>query len=394
MHYIESKRDRNDLEGRGSLIVHKPIHVAQIMGRMMGGGVEATIMNHYRFLDHEQVQFDFIVQDDSDNIPVKDISTAGGHIYTVPSYKDLPRYIKTCERLFNKIHPDIVHSNMNALSVFPLRAAKHAGVPIRIAHSHSTDNPNEFIKTAAKTLLRPFSKVYPTHLVACGSLSAEWLFGKKAVKNDNVHYIRNAIDLQRFVFNGAKRKELRESIGISDDQFVVGQIGRFSAQKNQTFSVDVLQRLIQVTPNAVLVFLGIGDTMETVREKVTKLGLERHVRFMGLRHDANFWYSAFDTLLFPSLYEGLPLTVIEAQAAGLPIAASDHVTEEAFINKQLITTVALDSPPEMWAQTLISTFRNAHGRKDIDHTTVLKEAGYEIRNSAHDMQQWYQQIAS
>lgn len=210
------------------LIVHKPIHVAQIMGRMMGGGVEATIMNHYRFLDHEQVQFDFIVQDDSDNIPVKDISKAGGRIYTVPSYKNLPRYIASCEKLFSRIHPDIVHSNMNALSVFPLQAAKRAGIPIRIAHSHSTDNPNEFVKTAAKTFLRPFSRVYPTHLVACGFLSAEWLFGKKTVHDGDVHYIRNAIDLQRFVFTDTKRDELRKSINVSKNQFVIGQIGRFS----------------------------------------------------------------------------------------------------------------------------------------------------------------------
>ncbi|WP_241435074.1 glycosyltransferase [Bifidobacterium choerinum] len=361
---------------------------------MMGGGVEATIMNHYRFLDHEQVQFDFIVQDDSDNIPVKDISKAGGRIYTVPSYKNLPRYIASCEKLFSRIHPDIVHSNMNALSVFPLQAAKRAGIPIRIAHSHSTDNPNEFVKTAAKTFLRPFSRVYPTHLVACGFLSAEWLFGKKTVHDGDVHYIRNAIDLQRFVFTDTKRDELRKSINVSKNQFVIGQIGRFSTQKNQTFSIDILQRLLQIIPDAVLVFLGIGDTMDAVKEKVARLGLEHHVRFMGLRHDANSWYSAFDALLFPSLYEGLPLTIIEAQAAGLPIVASDHVTKEAFVNKQLITTVALKSSPEVWARTLADTFNKTGKRAGIDHTTVLKEAGYEIRDSARDMQQWYQQIMS
>lgn len=360
----------------------------------MGGGVEATIMNHYRFLDHEQVQFDFIAQNDSDNIPADIISKMGGRVYTVPSYKNLPDYINACEKLFKEIQPDIVHSNMNALSVFPLRAAKQAGIPIRIAHSHSTDNPNEFVKTAAKTLLRPFSKIYPTHLVACGELSAEWLFGKAAVRDGKVHYIRNAVDLQRFVFDEAQRKALRDSIGVTEDQFVVGQIGRFSAQKNQTFSVDILRRLIQMIPNAVLVFLGIGDTMDAVKEKVARLGLEHHVRFMGLRHDANSWYSAFDALLFPSLYEGLPLTIIEAQAAGLPIVASDHVTEEAFVNKQLITTVALKSSPEVWARTLADTFNKTGKRAGIDHTTVLKEAGYEIRDSARDMQQWYQQIMS
>lgn len=373
--------------------MQKPIQVAQIMGRMMGGGLEATIMNHYRFLNHDEVQFDFIVQEDSDHVPSKEILDAGGRIYTVPSYKNLPNYIKTCKHLFTEIRPDIVHSNMNALSVFPLRAAKEAGIPIRIAHSHSTDNPNELIKTTAKALLRPFSKMYPTHLAACGTLSAQWLFGKAAMRSGDIHYIHNAIDLQRFVFNQDKRHALRSALGISENQFLIGQIGRFSTQKNQSFSIDIMQRLIQIDPNATLVFLGIGDTMEDIKKKVVKLGLQSHIRFMGLRNDANAWYSAFDALLFPSLYEGLPLTVIEAQAAGLPIVSSDHVTEEAFINKQLITSVSLQSSPTVWAQTLVDT-RTTSNRTTADHIAVLQDAGYEIRDSAHDLQQWYRQISS
>lgn len=137
---------------------------------------------------------------------------------------------------------------MNALSVFPLRAAKEAGIPIRIAHSHSTDNPNELIKTTAKALLRPFSKMYPTHLAACGTLSAQWLFGKAAMRSGDIHYIHNAIDLQRFVFNQDKRHALRSALGISENQFLIGQIGRFSTQKNQSFSIDIMQRLIQIDP--------------------------------------------------------------------------------------------------------------------------------------------------
>lgn len=134
MHYIDVAIE-SEIRGKGGLsVVQKPIQVAQIMGRMMGGGLEATIMNHYRFLNHDEVQFDFIVQEDSDHVPSKEILDAGGRIYTVPSYKNLPNYIKTCKHLFTEIRPDIVHSNMNALSVFPLRAAKRG----RHSHSHCT----------------------------------------------------------------------------------------------------------------------------------------------------------------------------------------------------------------------------------------------------------------
>ncbi|PLS23808.1 glycosyltransferase, partial [Bifidobacterium imperatoris] len=144
-----------------------PIRVAQVVGRMMGGGVEATVMNHYRHVDHDRVQFDFIVQDDSTVVPAEEIESLGGRVFEIPSYKRLPAYMKACERLFRELRPSIVHSHMNSLSVFPLKAAKDADVPVRIAHSHSTSNPREYAKTAMKMVLRPFSRVYPTHYAAC-----------------------------------------------------------------------------------------------------------------------------------------------------------------------------------------------------------------------------------
>lgn len=370
----------------------EPIRVMQIMGRMMGGGVEATTLNHYRFLNHDRVQFDFVVQSDSDNVPVEEIERYGGRIFTVPSYKNLPKYSSELQRIFAAEQPDIVHSNLNALSVFPLRVASRAHVPIRIAHSHSTSNPNETIKTMAKTMLRPFSKVYPTHLAACGTLSAEWLFGDKAVQRGDIHYIHNAIDLHKFEFNMRERVSYRASIGVHDNQLVIGQVGRFSAQKNQLFSIDVFQEILAIVPDAVMVFLGIGDTMEAAQEKVKQLGIQDHVKFMGLRHDVAAWYSAFDVLLFPSLYEGLPLTVIEAQASGLPIVASSRVTEEAFINTKLVTVLSLRQTPQQWAQAVIKASRASDLSKRCHQIAPLQAAGYEIRDSAKKLQQWYENL--
>lgn len=371
--------------------MNRPIRVAQIMGRMMGGGVEATIMNHYKFIDHDQVQFDFIVQDDSDSVPLDTIAKAGGRVFEIPSYTNLPKYSAACERIFRETKPDIVHSNMNALSVFPLQAAKHAGIPVRIAHSHSTANRNELAKTTIKQILRPFSKVYPTHLAACGVLSAQWLFGKGVVENNAVHYIHNAIDLQKFAYNPEKRSTLR-TLNKLDDAVVIGQIGRFSAQKNQTFSIEVFRELHSMIPNAHLVFLGIGDTMDEVKKQVAELGLESSVHFMGLRKDAASWYSAFDVLLFPSLYEGLPLTAIEAQAAGLPIVASDHITEEAFIDHDLISVVPLQANAHTWATRLTEVVKSGKTHERLNTTQPLIDAGYEIRDSAQQLQDWYQAI--
>mgnify|MGYP001287469878 CR=1 FL=1 len=137
----------------------KPIRVAHIMGHMMGGGVEATVMNHYRHIDRSRVQFDFVVDADSTAVPREEIESLGGQVFIVPPYKRLPQYLTACERLFREQKPDIVHSNINSLSVFPLAAAKHAGVHVRIAHSHSTANPREYVKTVAKNVLKAFSQI-------------------------------------------------------------------------------------------------------------------------------------------------------------------------------------------------------------------------------------------
>ena len=167
----------------------------------MGGGVEATVMNHYRHIDRSQVQFDFIVQTDSTVVPKDEIESLGGRVFYVPPYSNPVKYVNACRKLFQQIHPRIVHSHMNAVSVFTLMAAKQAGVPVRIAHSHSTSNPNEKAKTLVKYVLRPFSKVYPTHLAACSEYAARWLFGDQVADAKQVHIIHNAIDIDRFTFN-------------------------------------------------------------------------------------------------------------------------------------------------------------------------------------------------
>lgn len=370
----------------------KPIRVAQVMGAMVGGGLEATIMNHYQLLDHKKVQFDFIVQDNSTFVPEEEIKSLGGRIFTVPSYKHLAAYMKANEKLFRQLQPDIVHSNMNALSVFPLRAAKKADIPIRIAHSHSTANNKEIARTAVKNMLRPFSKVYPTQLAACGEYSAEWLFGNSAVEQGKVHYIKNAIDLDKFAYNPEERTRLRTDLGISD-KFVVGQIGRFTSQKNHAFGLDVFSQLQKIMPNSVYVTLGSGELMEETKRKAQALGLSDSVYFLGQRNDSQYWYSVFDLLLFPSLYEGLPLTAIEAQAAGLPILASTNITREAFIEPDLTHILSLDKAPQTWANTI-----KAIAAHPTDRTTSRRDAlaasGYDIHRSAADMQNFYMQLIS
>lgn len=215
----------------------KPLRVMQVVGRMMGGGVEAAVMNYYRCIDKNRIQFDFVVQSDSLAVPKKEIESLGGRIFFVPSYNNPIAYMSACSQIFENTHPFIVHSHMNAVSVFVLRAAKHMGVPVRIAHSHSTSNPKEFRKTAVKKILRPLSRIYPTDLAACSNYAARWLFGDKAVDRRQVRIIKNSIDLRVFHYDSAARQSLRKNIGANESTVVVGQVGRLCFQKNQQLTL-------------------------------------------------------------------------------------------------------------------------------------------------------------
>lgn len=186
------------------------IRVAQVVGKMVGGGVEAVVMNYYRHIDRSKVQFDFLVDADSTLVPREEIESLGGRVFEIPPYQHVFEYQRELQRLFKQEGWKIVHSHINALSVFPLRAAKKAGVPVRIAHSHSTSGKGEYAKNALKSVLKTQSNRYPTHRFACSKFAGEWLFGKAA----HFEVVYNAIDLDRFRFNVEARAEARADLGL------------------------------------------------------------------------------------------------------------------------------------------------------------------------------------
>ena len=305
----------------------KPIRVAQIVGKMVGGGVESVVMNYYRHIDRNKVQFDFLVDEDSTRVPEEEITSLGGRVFRIPPYQHPIRYRRELIRLMREQQWPIVHSNINTLSVFPLSAAKKAGVPVRIAHSHSTMGKGEFAKNVMKLALRPFANVYPTVRFACGHYAGEWLFGK----NHDFTVIPNAIELDKFRFDPTARQETRKELGITDDTFLIGHVGRFMPQKNQAFLIDVLADLLPNRPNTMLAFVGDGPDRADVQQHAEELGVSDHVLFLGQRSDVNRLYQAFDVFCLPSLYEGLCLVGVEAQRAGLPCLFSDAITREVDV---------------------------------------------------------------
>ena len=312
--------------------LNQPLIVAQIMGKWVGGGVESVIMNYYRHLDHSKIQFDFICDEDSTCIPYDEIKKLGGRVFLVPKYQNLPKYLKALGKLFKENQYRIVHSNINTLSVFPLCAAKKAGVPIRISHSHSTSNPKEWKRNLIKNILRPFSKRYATDYFACSELAGRYLFGNKAFDRGEVKIIHNAIDVDKFKFDEAARKKLRQEFGIKDSTVVIGHVGRFVQQKNHTFLVDVFKEYHKKNPDSKLLLVGSGPLEDEIKKKVERLDLEDSVLFLGQRDDINKLYSVMDVFCLPSLYEGLPVVGIEAQATGLPTIFSNRISKEVIVS--------------------------------------------------------------
>lgn len=320
----------------------EPIVVAQIMGKWVGGGVESVIMNYYRHIDRNKIQFDFICDEDSINIPYDEIEKLGGKVILCPPYQKLPKYLKFLKQLFREKKYRIVHSNINTLSVFPLYAAKKAGVPVRIAHSHSTSNPKEWKKNLLKNALRPFSKKYATDYFACTKHAGEYQFGKKAVEQGKIKIITNAIDIEKFKFDPEARKRLRKEFGFKDDDYVIGNFGRLIPQKNQLFLIDAFAEFKKKNPNAKLLIVGEGDLRDKLEEKIASYSLANDVRIEGFRKDLKKCYSALDLFAFPSIYEGLGMVAVEAQVNGLTVLSSVFVPEDANIGNLVKRDISLD----------------------------------------------------
>lgn len=353
----------------------KQIRIAHIVGKWLGGGVESVIMNYYRNIDRDNIQFDFLCDEDSTDIPYDEIEKLGGRVILIPPYQKIFKYQKELIRIFKENNYKIVHSHINVLSVFPLRAAKKAGVPVRIAHSHSTTNKKEWKKNLVKQILRPFSKVYANKYMCCSDLAGRWLFGNKTYDEGKVYLLNNAIDTDKFKYDEEVRKEKRKELNIDDDTFVIGHIGRFVAQKNHEFLIDVFNEVHKEKENSILLLVGQGPLQLKIKEKVEELNLSDSVIFLGQRNDVNELYQAMDLFLFPSLYEGLGMVLIEAQCSGLPCVVS---TEVPIISKvtNLLNFIDLRKPDFLWKQEIIQKCNYVIKRRGNEK--IIKNNGYEI----------------
>lgn len=358
----------------------EPIRVLHVVTHMNRGGLETMIMNYYRHIDRTKIQFDFLTHRDGKKDYDDEILKLGGKIYHLPPLNpfDKKGYLKKLDDFFRE-HPEykIVHSHLDCMSAYPLRAAKKYGVPVRVAHSHNTSQERN-LKYLVKLYSRSLIPKYATDLFACGEEAGKWMF-----KNRPFIVMRNAIDAEKFVYNSEVAHQKREELGIGD-KFVLGHVGRFNLQKNHEFLIDVFNEVCKQNENAVLLLVGTGELEEKIREKVRDLGLNEKVMFLGVREDIQELMQAMDVFVFPSLFEGLPVTLVEAQAAGLPCVVSGTITKEIDIVENM-RFLDINGTISEWVKEI-----EKKREREKETYRMIEEAGFDIKKNAEWLTEQYQ----
>lgn len=376
------------IEGKEYFAVDKkpsiigPTRIAYIIGKMCAGGVEAVVFNYYRAIDHNKFQFDFYYDADSTVEPPQDLIDMGARFIKLPPYQRLLQYIKELRKHLRSEHYTIVHSHLNTLSVFPLYAAWKEHVPVRIAHNHSVPGGKEAGRNALKDLLRRFSRVFANEYCACSEAAGRWLFGDKLYETGRITVLKNAIDFSMFHISESIVKNKQECLDLNHDEFVVGHIGRFTAAKNHRKVIAVFAAVKDKIPNAVLLLVGDGEEREKVENWIKEYGVEESVRMTGKVADPQNYYPLINVLILPSVFEGVPVTIIESQIAGVPCVISDVVNKDVVISNGC-KVLSPSAPDEIWADTIISST----GSKVVLNNN---SKNYDINYAVKDLQKKYE----
>lgn len=370
------------------ICILKPERILYINGGLMDqGGISTFMMNNYRKFDKKKIQVDFVVHGYEKGYYDDEILNNGGKIYNIPPKGK--NYIKNILELKKILNPNvykIVHSQMDAGNLTPLKIAKNNGIPIRISHSHNTNHiTSNLAKHKYNDLKKKYISKYATHFFACSMDAGVWLHGKVCMNNINSFIIHNAISLDDFSFSTTNRAKIRRKYDL-EGSMVIGHVGRFDYQKNHEFLIDVFSKYHQNNAKSKLVLIGEGRLKSEIINQIKKLNLEDNIVLLGEKNNVGEILSAFDYFIFPSVFEGLGIVLIEAQSNGLPCLISDSVPEEVKITNN-VKSVSLTKNSSEWAD-LIDKFPGKSERNQ-NNFELLKNAGYDINIEANKLQSFY-----
>lgn len=356
------------------------LHIVTIMNR---GGLETMLMNYYRKINRDRIQFDFLVHRQEEGAYDKEILALGGKIYRMPPINPIKHhiYLSEVKKFFNEHNEyQIIHSHINTYSMYIIREAKKHNIPVRIVHSHIAK-----YKLDKKLPFYLYTKfkvhAYVTDKFTCGEEAGQWLFGNKV---NNVKVLPNAIDSKKFIFCEKRSKELRQQLNL-ENKFIIGHIGRFNEQKNHVFLINIFNEIYKKNKNARLILVGEGKLKNKIEKQIKDMGLENVVYLLGVREDIPDILMLFDVLLFPSLYEGLPVSIIEAQASGVRCILSDKVAKETAITN-LVEFIGLEESIDVWRDRVL---KYVNGYKRINRYSELVKAGYDIENNVKWLEEFY-----
>jgi glycosyltransferase involved in cell wall biosynthesis len=366
--------------------MNKPIRVLHVVVNMNRGGAETLIMNLYRNIDRSKVQFDFLTC--REGVFDKEIRELGGIIHRIPYINEVGHfnYIKSLNHFFAN-HNDytIVHSHLNRMSGLVVRAAKKNGIRFCITHSHNTGGEGGILAKSYKWYSGLYIPANSDYTFACSKAAAEWLFGSKSKE---ATLLNNGIEPEMFYYSPDIRSKKRNELGIRNNQLVIGHVGRFTKQKNHKFLIEIFAEFVKRKPNSTLLLCGDGVLRRDMERKVSELNLQENVKFLGVRNDIDQLLQAFDLFMFPSLHEGLPVTLIEAQAAGIPCVISAEITKEVDLGINLIKFIQLSSI-DLWIDELEKFKAEISKSRRNSTDEALKNKGYDIKYTANWLEDFY-----
>ena len=360
----------------------EPIRVLQVVVSMNSGGIENMLMNLYREIDKEKIQFDFLLHTESESIFEREILELGGKVHRIPRLKlgGLNKYLKNLENFFKREDYMFVHSHISVWSYFICKVAKKNNVKVRIGHSHEAHDSiwdHRLYRVPLIYILRQYINKPLTHRFACGEAAGKWLFGKSPFD-----VLNNSIDATKFNYSREVSVVEKKKLGL-EDKIIFGNVGRFNIQKNHNFLIRVFDKILLKKKNAHLVLVGDGELRKAIEKDVKDRGIQRSVSFLGVRKDVDKLINAFDYILMPSLFEGLPVALVEAQANGLKVFASDKISDETNITG-LIDFLSIDNE-DVWVDHILGNLN--YLREDTYDKIV--EANYDVKVNSANLTEFY-----
>ena len=360
--------------------------VLVVSGKLTVGGAERVCRNIGYYADPTRLQIDYLVFGDESGAYEPELITKGCRVY----HRDPPggRHLKFYQELVRLLREncyDVVHCHTMFNSGLVLRAAKSCNVPVRIAHSHSIRGPEHrgTVKKLYENTMRRWILKDATHYVACGRAAGEWLFGESAFREKGI-VLLNGIELDRYRYDPAVRARIRREHGW-DGCLVVGHTGHLAPVKNQHFLLELMPELLKRCAEARLILLGDGADRPMLEQTVRELGLENCVTMLGNVTNVNEYLSAMDVFVFPSLYEGMPLAVVEVQTNGLPCVLSDRVPKDVYLS-DLLHPLPLEEHASKWADAILKVRR----REPDSYFDVLQQSGFDVHRMLERLYQIYQ----